>query len=382
VIESALNPVARSSAGAKGLWQFMYGTGKMYDLQVNSYKDDRSDPYKATAAACQHLKDLYAIYNDWALVLAAYNSGAGNVNKAIRRSGGIMDFWTIMRYLPKETRDYVPAFIAVNYVMNYSVEHNLYPVYPGIVAAEIDTVTVKNFLTFEQLSEVFNIPIENIRYLNPAYSKDLIPASAENSFVLRLPKQYIIDFINNEQAIYAYKTQKVLDKEKMMAMIKDFRGTTTLHTVRKGETLASIAQKYNVSTEDLRKWNNMRRVSVKPRQELLVYIKSRKQGKQEAGETADSALAKTEGTTSPDAVNQAATDSVSVVKVEEPISTEKPSLKGDNSKFVYHTIRQGDTLWDIAAKYKATVEQIKVLNNIKNANSLKPGQKIKVGTAG
>ncbi len=382
VIESALNPVARSSAGAKGLWQFMYGTGKMYDLQVNSYMDDRSDPYKATAAACQHLKDLYGIYGDWALVLAAYNSGAGNVNKAIRRAGGIMDFWSIMRYLPKETRDYVPAFFAVNYVMSYSIEHNLYPVYPGIVAAEIDTVTIKNFLSFEQISEVFNIPMENIRYLNPAFSKDLIPASFDKPYVLRLPKQFIIDFINNEQAVYAYKTQRSLEKEKMMAMVRDMRDNSTLHIVKKGETLASIASRYNCSISEIKKWNNLKKGTVHYRQELLVYVK-KKSPKPENTEVPDTATAKLDPSTEVDVAKTTDVDSTAVKVVTEAVSIAAPCLDTDRkSKFVYHVIRQGDTLWDIANKYNATVEQIKNLNNIKNANSLKPGQKIKVGTEG
>ena len=204
VIESALNPVAKSPVGAKGLWQFMYGTGKMYDLKVSTLVDDRNDPYKATIAACRHMQDLYCIYHDWALVLAAYNAGAGNVNKAIRRAGGVMDYWVVQRYLPRETRDYVPAFIAASYVITYATEHNLYPVYPGITATEIDSVCVKQMLTFDQISEMFGIPIENIRFLNPAYTKDIIPSGGDNVFYLRLPRANVADFINNETALYCY----------------------------------------------------------------------------------------------------------------------------------------------------------------------------------
>ncbi len=160
VIESALNPTANSPAGAKGLWQFMYGTGRVYGLKVSSYVDDRYDPYKATIAACEHLTDLYDIYGNWSLALAAYNSGAGNVNKAIRRSGGMKNFWAIHNYLPRETRSYVPAFIAASYVMTYANEHKIYPVDPGILYYEVDTVTVRQLLTFDQISEMLNIPIE------------------------------------------------------------------------------------------------------------------------------------------------------------------------------------------------------------------------------
>jgi len=159
VAESALNPVATSPAGAKGIWQFMYYTGKQYDLEVTSYIDERNDPYKSTIAACRHFIDLYNIYNDWTLVIAAYNCGAGNVNKAIRRAGGETNFWKIRQFLPAETQSYVPAFIAVNYVMNYAKEHNIYPIMPKITHYQIDTVQIKQLITFKQISEVINIPI-------------------------------------------------------------------------------------------------------------------------------------------------------------------------------------------------------------------------------
>ena len=210
VIESALNPVANSKAGAKGLWQFMYGTGKVYGLKVSSYIDDRYDPYKATIAACEHLQDLYDIYGNWSLALAAYNSGAGNVNKAIRRSGGLKNFWAIHKYLPKETRSYVPAFIAASYVLAYANEHKIYPVDPGILYYEVDTVTVRHPLTFSQISEMLNIPWDEIDFLNPAYKQGVIPATPEMTYKLRLRKKNVGDFINNETALYAYKTKDAL----------------------------------------------------------------------------------------------------------------------------------------------------------------------------
>ena len=170
IVESALNPSARSRAGAKGLWQFMYRTGKLYKLKVTSLVDERCDPYKSTVAACQHLSDLYDIYHDWSLVLAAYNSGAGNVNKAIRRSGNKKNYWLIQYRLPRETRGYVPAFIAVTYLMNYATEHNLYPVKPKVFNHEIDTVTVKQALSFEQISEMLSIPEDELKFLNPSFT--------------------------------------------------------------------------------------------------------------------------------------------------------------------------------------------------------------------
>ena len=197
IVESALNPIARSPVGAGGLWQFMYGTGKQYNLDVNSYVDDRSDPYKATIAACKHLNDLYKVHKNWLLVLAAYNSGTGNVTKAIRRSGGKTSFWEISPYLPQETKGYVPAFIAVTYVMNHASDHNLIPRMPIFKYHEIDTVLVKDFLTFDVLSERLNVSKDELLFLNPAYRKGVIPSTSEKSYFLRLPKRCVADFVNN-----------------------------------------------------------------------------------------------------------------------------------------------------------------------------------------
>lgn len=379
VIESALNPAARSRVGAKGLWQFMYGTGIMYDLQVTSYVDDRSDPYKSTVAACEHMNDLYELYHDWSLVLAAYNSGAGNVNRAIRKAGGVMDFWVIQRFLPRETRDYVPAFIAASYVMHYATEYNLYPVYPGITAAEIDSVAVHQFLSFDQISGALNVSLENIRYLNPCYTKDVIPASSEKAYFLRLPRKNIIDFVNNEQAVYAFKTAKSLEREKMMAQVKELKDNSTLHVVRKGETLASIAAKYNCTPADIKKWNRLKKGTVKARQELLVYTRKKTPPAANPAKAEETMLAKNSGS-DPNFIGPPV-DSANLAK-SNPLPVSKSPSVANNEKYIYHTIRQGDTLWEIATRYKVSMDQIKNLNNIKNANSLKPGQKIKVGING
>ena len=236
VIESALNPIANSPAGAKGLWQFMYGTGKGYGLKVSTYVDDRFDPYKSTIAACEHLTDLHDIYGSWSLALAAYNSGAGNVNKAIRRSGGIKNFWAIKKYLPKETASYVPAFIAASYVLTYANEHKIHPVDPGILYYEVDTVTVHSPLSFDQISEMLNIPMDEIVFLNPSFKHKVIPASPENPFKLRLRKKYIGNFINNETALYAYKTKEGLASEAMAQLVYSNYRESELYTVKSGET--------------------------------------------------------------------------------------------------------------------------------------------------
>ncbi|MCD4665756.1 MAG: lytic transglycosylase domain-containing protein, partial [Bacteroidales bacterium] len=186
VVESALNPTANSRAGAKGLWQFMYRTGKVYGLQSTSLVDDRFDPYKSTDAACRHLQDLYDIYGNWSLALAAYNSGAGNVNKAIRRAGGVKSYWAVWPYLPRETRGYVPAFIAVVYIMNHSAEHNIYPVEPAFFHEEIDTVTIRDVLSFDQISEMLHIPVADLKFLNPTFKKGIIPTTKSKKYTLRL----------------------------------------------------------------------------------------------------------------------------------------------------------------------------------------------------
>ncbi|MEI8103012.1 MAG: lytic transglycosylase domain-containing protein, partial [Chlorobium sp.] len=224
IVESALNPTAVSPAGAKGLWQFMYGTGKMYGLQSTSFIEDRYDPYKATLAASRHLKDLYNIYGDWFLALAAYNSGPGNVNKAIRRAGGVKDYWVIWDYLPAETRGYVPAFIAVNYIMNYYNEHNIRPVEPGYLYQDVDTLRTTRMLSFEQISETLGVSTSDLHFLNPQYKLGIIPAASGTENVLRLPKKYIAQFQKREQEIYAYKSAKTLEREELLARAKSLQG--------------------------------------------------------------------------------------------------------------------------------------------------------------
>jgi len=302
VVESALNPVAKSPAAAGGLWQFIYGTGKMYGLEITSYVDDRYDPIKETIAACNHFKDLYSVYKDWSLVLAAYNSGAGNVNKAIRRANGDMDFWKIRQYLPRETQGYVPAFIAVVYVMNYATEHNLYPVAPDFMSFETDTVTVKQKLTFDQISEAFNIPMDEITFLNPTYKENIIPAFGDDKYSLRLPQKYIGQFMTNETAIYNYKTKAMIEEERILAekqkeaRIKDslaavqkslynkrYQANTAntqttadnktsneTYTVVAGDGLGVIAQKNNCTIAQIMDWNKMKNMNIFPGQKLYV----------------------------------------------------------------------------------------------------------------
>jgi membrane-bound lytic murein transglycosylase D len=419
IVESALNPTAGSRAGAKGLWQFMYNTGKIYGLKVTSYVDDRFDPYKSTDAACRHLRDLYEIYEDWLLVLAAYNSGAGNVNKAMRRAGNIKSYWAIQPFLPRETRGYVPAFISVNYIMNYNQAHNLYPIHPGILYNGIDTVVVRDILSFDQISEMLGVSLEDLTFLNPAYKLGVLPSVGHEPYVLRLPKEYIGPFIANEQSIYQYKTQKGLEHDKLIAEVKKVK-EAKYHTVRSGENLGLIARKYNCSINDLKKWNGMKGTTIYPGQRLIVYVPSgsssatapvsapppvvvQKQEIQQedppqaehivkSGETL-AIIAGKYGCSVKDLQEWNNLNST-LIHPNQKLLVMQPAVEANNSEatnsseniqaeaqtnFLIHTVKSGETLWDIAQMYQdVTVDKIKEWNNISNAKGLQVGQKLKI----
>ncbi|MBC8313965.1 MAG: LysM peptidoglycan-binding domain-containing protein [Bacteroidetes bacterium] len=400
VIESALNPTASSRAGAKGLWQFMYGTGKVYGLKVTSLVDDRFDPYKSTIAACEHLKDLYDIYGNWSLALAAYNSGAGNVNKAIRRSGGHKNFWVIYPFLPRETRSYVPAFIAASYVMIYADAYKIRPVEPTVLHYEIDTVTIRDILTFGQISEMLSISKDEITFLNPAYKQGIIPASADNLYFLRLRKKDVGDFIMNEKNIYAYKTKQALKRDSLEKIVEESKRTTKYYIVKRGDNLGSIAQRYRMSVSQLKRMNNLRSNTIHPRQRLVVYNGSGTRpasGKTYASNTSSPKPAPTyhkvrrgenlgliAGKYGCSVKQLKSWNNLSRSTIypgqKLKISSSKSSGSSSSGKSTYftYTIKSGDNLWDLAQKYDCTVNAIKKLNKLKNANRLRPGQKIKI----
>ena len=275
IIESALNPKAVSRANAKGLWQFIFSTAKLYGLRSNNYIDERFDPIKSTKAALRYLNDLYGIFGSWELAIASYNCGPGNVKKAIMRSGGKTDFWEIYRWLPRETRGYLPMFIAANYIMTYHKEHGIYPLEPATPIIT-DTVVVNKNLHFKQITDICEADIEEIRALNPQYIKDIIPGANE-PFVLRLSNSMLTRFIANEDTIYKHRQEEFFPTESLEKMLKqakdndDGRGTLKRHKIRRGETLGSIALKYRVTVKQIMKWNNMRNTNIREGKYLKIY---------------------------------------------------------------------------------------------------------------
>ena len=275
VIESAMNPKAVSRMGAKGLWQFMFPTAKHYGLKSNNYIDERFDPLKATRAALTYLKDLYDMFGNWELAIAAYNCGPGNVNKAIKRSGGKTDFWKIYSWLPKETRGYLPALIAANYVMTFYEDHGICPMEPNI-PVDTDTIHVNRNLHFKQIAEVCNVNIEEIRALNPQYIKDIIPGENE-TYVLRLTNSMIASFVENEDSVYKHNAEVHFPQASVEKILTDAKknddGTGNLirHKIKNGETLGSIAIKYHVKVSQIMKWNNMRNTNIRAGKYLKIY---------------------------------------------------------------------------------------------------------------
>ena len=281
IIESALNPSAVSRAGASGLWQFMLATGKMYGLESNSLVDERRDPIKATWAAARYLKELYAIYGDWNLVIAAYNCGPGTINKAIRLANGKTDYWEIYNFLPKETRGYVPAFIAANYVMTYYCDHNICPMETNIPAST-DTIQVNKKLHFEQIADICGVSLEQIKSLNPQYKKNVIPGDSK-PYTLRLPQNYISTFIDQQDTIYAHRADELFKNRKTIAIRDNTppsatrgkavvgNGKLVYHKISSGETLGSIAEKYKVRVKDIQNWNGLRNTKITAGKRLKIY---------------------------------------------------------------------------------------------------------------
>lgn len=384
-VESALNPNAVSPAGATGIWQFMYGTARMYNLKVNYYYDERRDPHAATQAAVAFFKDLYSIYKDWMLVLAAYNCGPGNVNKAIRKSGGKRDFWSIRPYLPVETRGYVPAFIAVSYVMNFAAEHNLYPTPMITLPTVTDVVAVQGPVQIKDITQHLEVEEETLTILNPALKLRYIPQS-HDFYNLRLPAKLVSVFERKRDVIIASvrkpeitniastennstpvtlasnepketstsSSNKVQEEKVTNGLYK------TKHTVEKGDNLRRIAEKYNVTIAEVRDWNNLPNNIIRVGQDLEIYVKQ---------------LPETQVAQN----NEPATEDRSIFSRHRKNKKEKSEAKKEKYKF--YTVKNGDTLWDIAQRTGHGVDELKKLNGLKKNSNLKKGQKLKVPKA-
>jgi membrane-bound lytic murein transglycosylase D len=275
VIESALNPQARSHAGAAGLWQFMLSTGRLYGLEINSLIDERMDPVKSTEAACRFLKSLYMVFNDWNLALAAYNCGPGNVNKAIHRSGGKRDFWSIYPFLPRETRGYVPIYIAASYAMNYADYHGICPA-PYEMTMNTDTVRLSERMHLKQVADVLELNIDELRLLNPQYARDIIPGG--KSYELRLPADRVTDFIDMQDSIRSYHADELINNRR--AEIDLLQKTSvngaysvngvTYYKIKNGDTLGAIAKKFHCSVKQLKTWNGLKNDNIRAGKTLKI----------------------------------------------------------------------------------------------------------------
>ncbi|MDP4989050.1 MAG: LysM peptidoglycan-binding domain-containing protein, partial [Polaribacter sp.] len=339
-----LIPKIKSHAGATGLWQFMFRTGKLYDLKVSSYVDERQDPVKSTIAACEYLSRLFKVFGDWDLALAAYNSGPGNVLKAIKRSGGQKNYWNIRQYLPRETASYVPAFYATMYIFEYADEHQIYPNMPRFYDFETDTVQVKRTIGFDQISEVIGLEQEVLTFLNPSYKLAIIPFVENRNYTLRLPKHKIIDFLDREHEIYALADLDDSKREKPLpenfAMDKSIR-----YKVKSGDNLGKIAMKFGVRVSDLKNWNKLKTSSINVGQRLNIFAKK----------------------------------NAEVAKVATKTAERTTFIIPENAKFEVYEVKEGDSLWIISKKFdKISIDDLKKWNNIWDENKLKPGMKLKI----
>jgi membrane-bound lytic murein transglycosylase D len=351
VVESALNTRAVSRAKAKGMWQFIASTARHYNLEMTSYVDERFDPIKSCRAAAQYLRDAYDIFGDWSLAIASYNCGSGNVNKAIRRSGGGKDFWEVYNYLPRETRGYVPAFVAALYVLNYYPEHNIVPTQIGL-PAHVDTFMVNRNLHFGQISENIGVSMEELRDMNPQYLYDIIPGDT-HQYQLILPYNYTLAFVDKENEIYGYKDSLYFNPVKMKqiqggTVASTSSGSYTTYRVKSGDTLGAIARRYGTTVNNIKSWNGLRSNTIKVGQRLRIYGK----GSAPATTASSSSSSSSSGTT-------VATTS--------------------SGGYVTYTVKKGDTLWEISNKFDGvTLHDIMTLNGFTKNTKIYPGMKIKI----
>ena len=343
IIESSLNPTAVSRAGAKGMWQFMYGTAKLYGLTINSFVDERLDPVASAEAAARYLKDAYRIFGDWNLAIASYNCGAGNVNRAIRRSGGKRAFWDIYPYLPRETRGYVPAFVGALYTLRYYKEHGIEPETVAIPPA-VDTFKIHRMLHLKQVSELAGVPLQELKDLNPQYRHEIIPGN-DREYILRIPYTYVNSFIDAEDSLYTYKADEYFNPVTIKKIKDGGDGQRIIYRVRSGDVLGKIALRYRVTVSQLRRWNNLRGNMIRVGQRLVIYSGAKPSAEPvSSGKTAS--------------------------------TPRKPSIDPD-TPYVTYTVRNGDTLYDIAKAYPGvSAQNIMDFNGI--GSRIHPGMTIRI----
>lgn len=363
IIESGLNPLAVSKAGATGIWQFMYGTGKLYGLEVNTFVDDRRDPYKATDAAARHLRDLYNMFEDWGLAISAYNCGAGNVRKAIARSGGKRTFWQVSPYLPHETQNYFPIYIGALYLMKYHDEYGIEPA-PIAIPSAVDTIMVKKEIHLSQVAEVLDIDLDELKVLNPQYKRLIIPAF-NKPYPIRLKISDMVRFIELEDSIHNYHYDEYFTPMKVYTSqftgqpLTEGQSKKIYYYVKSGDNLAKIAAKYHLTVSELKKMNKLSSNYVKVKQRLLVgyeYIEAEKENEQVPVNTNDNLVQDSTQTNMP-----------------APVITEQ--AKAPKEPTVYY-VKKGDNLSAIARKFNTTAAKIAEYNKLKNINTLQIGQKL------
>ena len=385
IVESALNPKAVSRMGATGLWQFMYQTGKQYNLKIDSYVDERSDPLKASEAAAQYMANMYAIFGDWDLVLASYNSGPGNVSKAIRRSGGQQNYWNIRKNLPQETQGYVPAFLATMYIYEYHKEHGIHPDRAIVKHFATDTIMIKKQMSFAQISDLLDVPVTQLQVMNPSYKLNIVPFYGDKDHFLRLPKDKIAVFASNEDKIYAYVQREVDRRERPFQVTKAIVATDTLnytqqritlpktkyYIVRRGDNLSEIANRYDVTIADLKKWNRIRGNTVARGKSLKIFTSEsvvRTVRKEPINDKAPLEI-KTDK-------QQIAVSDVKINKEEKAKKSEKIATL--SSGFATHyVVQKGDNLSTIAKKNNVTVAEIKEWNHLVD-NSIQLGVSLQI----
>jgi membrane-bound lytic murein transglycosylase D len=369
VIESALNPNAfNRHSGATGMWQFMYSTGRMYGLNINSIVDERRDPVKATHAAAKYISDLYKIYNDWILVIAAYNCGPGNVNKAIKRSGNKKDYWDIYYRLPRETRGYIPQYVAAAYAINYFAEEKIRPL-PLNIPVSTDTIMVTKDIHLNQISEVMGIPLGELRALNPQYRTGLVPGSTK-PLSLTLPMSHLGDFIDLNDTIRNYKADLYLsrinltsDPSRSAYIPVDVKGKTKLlYTVKDGDNLGFISEWYRVGLSDLRYWNNIYRNTIRVGQKLAIYVDP----------------SKSDNYSRINAMTFAEKQQI-IGRTVTPNPVETALLSLPDGDYVTYTVRYGDTIWDIVKMFdNVSATDVLTLNSISDPGKIKVGQILKI----